>query len=68
MKVLICDTAGWVGLIAHMEGMRNAYKIWLESLKERDYKEDQGIDRRIILEWILGNWVERCGLDVSGSG
>jgi hypothetical protein len=26
----------------------------LEDLKERDHLEDVGVDRRIILEWILG--------------
>jgi len=31
------------------------YKIfWLENLKERDHAEDLDVDRKIILEWILG--------------
>jgi hypothetical protein len=29
-------------------------KFWLECLKGRDHLEDQRIDRRIILKWILG--------------
>jgi hypothetical protein len=28
--------------------------FWVENLKGRDYSEDLGIDRRIILELILG--------------
>jgi hypothetical protein len=28
-------------------------KFWSENLKERDHLEDLGMDRRIILEWIL---------------
>jgi hypothetical protein len=28
-------------------------KFWLKNLKERDHLKDLGIDRTIILEWIL---------------
>jgi hypothetical protein len=35
-------------------GDKNAYKISSESLKRTDHSEDQGVDGRIILEWILG--------------
>jgi hypothetical protein len=42
--------------------------FWLENLKERDHLEDLGIDRKKILEWILGKSVGGCGLDLSGSG
>jgi hypothetical protein len=42
--------------------------FWLGNLKGRDHSKDPGIDRRIILEWILGNRVGRCGLEASGSG
>jgi hypothetical protein len=28
--------------------------FWLENLKGRDHLEDLGVDREIILEWILG--------------
>jgi hypothetical protein len=37
-----------------MEEMRNAYKILLENLKRRDNSKDLDVDRKIILEWILG--------------
>jgi hypothetical protein len=31
-------------------------KSWSENLKGRDYAEDQSVDKRIILEWILGKY------------
>jgi hypothetical protein len=33
--------------------MKMYAKVWMENLKGGDYSEDLGIDRRIILEWIL---------------
>jgi len=45
-----------------------ATKLWSENLKGRDYSEDLSVDGCIILEWILGNRLGRCGLDASGSG
>jgi hypothetical protein len=44
----------WVGHVARMGEMRNAYKIWSENLKARDHSEDLGIDGKIILECITG--------------
>jgi hypothetical protein len=32
-------------------------KVWSEDLKGRDHARDLVVDRRIILEWILG----KCG-------
>jgi hypothetical protein len=46
-----------------MGGMRNAYNIL-----DGEHFEDLGVDGKIILERILGNRVERFGLDTSGSG
>jgi len=43
-------------------------EFWSERLKGRDYAEDLGVDGKIILEWILGKYGRRCGLDSSGSG
>jgi hypothetical protein len=30
--------------------------FWLENLKARDHLKNAEVDRRIILEWILGKW------------
>jgi hypothetical protein len=43
-------------------------EFWLEMLKERDNSENVGVDDRIILKWILGQYGERmwiCLLHVS---
>jgi hypothetical protein len=37
-----------------MREMRNRTKFWLDNLKGRDHLEDLGIDRKIILDWIIG--------------
>jgi len=42
-----------VGHAARMGEMRNLYKLWSENLRWRDQSEDLGVDRWIILEWIL---------------
>jgi len=39
-----------------------------ENLKERDYLEESGIDRRIILKFIFMKWDRGHGLDLPGSG
>jgi hypothetical protein len=39
-----------------------------KTCRGRDHSEDTGVDRKIILEWILGHSVGKCGLDASGSG
>jgi hypothetical protein len=35
---------------------RNAYGMLAGKLKGRDHTKDQGVDRKIILEWILGKY------------
>jgi hypothetical protein len=40
----------------------------VQNPKGREHSEDIGIDGRIVLEWILGKRVGKCGLDASGSG
>jgi hypothetical protein len=39
-------------------------QFWWENVTGRDHSEDLGVDGKIILEWILGTWVGRCGLDL----
>jgi hypothetical protein len=38
------------------------------NLKGRDHLADLGADGKIILEWILGKYMGRRGLNASGSG
>jgi hypothetical protein len=40
----------------------------LENLDGRDHSGNPGVDRRKILNWILKNKVQGCGLVLSGSG
>jgi len=42
--------------------------LWLENLKGRNLSEDLVVDGRIILEWLLGKELGRCGLDAFISG
>jgi hypothetical protein len=48
----------WVGHVACMGEVRNVYKI-LVNLKGRHHLEDLGIDRKVMLEWILGKLGEK---------
>jgi hypothetical protein len=41
--------------------------FWWGNLREGDHLEDLGVDRRIILKWILEEWKGE-GLDRSCSG
>jgi hypothetical protein len=41
----------WEG---HAERMGQMRKFLLDNLQGKDYSEEQGVDGRIILEWILG--------------
>jgi hypothetical protein len=54
VKVIISRRTRWAGHVARMREMRNAYKILVENLKERDHTKDLGVDGRIVLEWIFG--------------
>jgi len=58
----------WAGHVAYM-GRGEVYTgFWGENLRERDYFENPGVDRRIILRGILRKWDLRHGLDRYGSG
>jgi hypothetical protein len=45
--------------------MRNAYKMFLESLKGRDCSEDLGVDVRIILKLISGKLCLRVWISMA---
>jgi len=42
----------WMGWACGGEEGRGAYMVWWRNLKERYLLEEQGVDGRIILEWI----------------
>jgi hypothetical protein len=54
-RMLKTRRMSWAGHVARTIEMRNANKIWWESLKGRDHLDDLGVDERIILEGIL--WI-----------
>jgi hypothetical protein len=35
---------------------RGVYRVLVGNLRERDHLEDPGVNGRIILRWIFGNW------------
>jgi hypothetical protein len=43
-----------IRFVACMGEIRNAYRIWLGSLKRSNHAEDLGVHGKIKLEWILG--------------
>jgi len=44
----------WAGNVACIGEMTNAYSILIGNLKGKDHLEDLGVDRKLILEFILG--------------
>jgi hypothetical protein len=45
----------WDGHVAFTEEKTGAYRFWWKHVRERNHLEDLGVDRRIILKWILRN-------------
>jgi len=41
-------------------------KFDCRNLKESDYSDNLDVDGKVILEWIMGSRMGRCGLDASG--
>jgi hypothetical protein len=44
----------WAGHVARIGEKRKLYKVLVESPKERDHWEDQGVGGKMGPEWILG--------------
>ena len=53
---------------AHIRGTKNAYRIWLETIKKIVRLEDLDVGERIILKWILRNWCLSMWTDLSSFG
>jgi hypothetical protein len=51
-----------------MGDTRNEYSILLGNMKGRSHAEDLDVDRKIILEWIVGNRMAGFLPDSNGSG
>jgi hypothetical protein len=49
----------WVGHLARMRAMRDAYKILVKKPERRKQFEDPKVDGRIILKWISEKWFGR---------
>jgi hypothetical protein len=49
-----------------MGKLRNAYKILVEKPQGKSPFEHLGVDRRIILKWILGKWGWRLRIGTGG--
>jgi len=56
----------WMGHVACLGDMRNAYKIFVGKPEGMNHLEDVNIDGKIILKWILKNMVRRCGRNSNG--
>jgi hypothetical protein len=55
IRVIKSRRMTWMGHVARMGEMRNAYKISVgKNLKVRGYSKKLSIDGEIILKWILG--------------
>jgi hypothetical protein len=50
----------WTGHVAHMGRVDVRTGFWGANLRERDYLEDPGLDRRLILKWIFEKWDEEA--------
>jgi hypothetical protein len=59
----------WEEYVARVGEMRNAYKILVGNLNEKDHSENLGVDGKIVLEWILRKvWVGFIWLRTETSG
>jgi len=56
VRVIKSRRMRWAGYVARMGESRGVYR----KPEGRDHLEDSGIDGRIILRWIIRNWVVRA--------
>jgi len=53
IRVMKSRRMRWTGHVAHMGEMKMRTVFWFEHLNGRHHSEDLGVDRSVILEWIL---------------
>jgi hypothetical protein len=58
----------WVRHVARMGEDRNVYKVFMRKPEGNNHLEDQGVDGRMLSEWILADWLRECTLDPVSSG
>jgi hypothetical protein len=67
LKTIQVDKFGRMLLSGHIACMGDRTGAY-SALMEKDHFQDLGLDGRIILKFISRKWMERSGLDCSGSG
>ena len=68
VRVIKSRRMRWAGHVAHMEEGRGVHKVSVRKPERKRPWEDQDVDGRIILSWILRKWEGVVGLDGVGSG
>jgi hypothetical protein len=56
VRVIKSRKMRWTGHVARMGEGRGVYRILVGNLKKGDHWGYSGVDGRIILGWIFGNW------------
>jgi hypothetical protein len=60
IRMIISKMMRWMGHIARVAERRMHAGFWWVNLREMDYLEDIGVDRRIIFKWLF----KKYGRDV----
>ena len=55
IRVMKSRSVKWAGQVAFTENKTDAYRFWWAHVKEQNHLDDVGVNRRIILKWILRN-------------
>ena len=61
LRVIKSRRMRWAGHVARMEEGRGVHKVLVGKPEGKNHWEDQDVDGRIILRWILRKWEEVVG-------